>query len=290
MAVTIINDTAFTEYLDGIVRIYQRAMGGVATDYGIGVSGGSYGAANHVADVINAVSDAIVDASTPSDGIDAVAALGSTAQGLKTSVDITAFVKLALADPVSSLQSHVASAQIAGAATIDSFLTLRNTGEAGKWKILMPPAFGDLWTRLFGETISVNNLWFEITQGSTYTNALGKLVVGTGFTAGTSVDTTKYAGGFPFIVASGLTGTGTVTVTGTAYDPATRTTSTGKTWTFALTTNGTFELVPGGSNAAPTDSLIVACSGVAVTGGISAGTLYVESHRPTGRDAFAYAP
>jgi hypothetical protein len=119
-------------------------------------------------------------------------------------------------------------------------------------------------------------VYFEVLQGTDYPNALRKLVVGTGQTAGYTIDAMMYAGGFAHLKWSGVTGSGTATVTGIWRKPD-GTTATG---------NGTAN-VSGASGAASitppfTDALILSCSNISVSG-VTAGTLYVEAHRPFGR-------
>ena len=130
------------------------------------------------------------------------------------------------------------------------------------------------------QTLSPCNLYYEVLQ-AVYANALAKLVVaGTAFTAGVVVDQTKYAGGTPQINVTAITGSGLVTVTGTAFNPATQQTVAGVTWTATASSTSVIALTPG---TAPSNSLIGAVSAISVAAGITAGTIYVEAARPTGR-------
>lgn len=169
--------------------------------------------------------------------------------------------------------------------SLDTYLTYLNVTHATKWQALCAPDFRDAFYAMAGAHPSVQNVYFEIVQGATYANALRKLVVGTGQTAGASVDTTKYCGGFPKLVVSGFAGSAdTVTVTGTQYDPATKTATAGKTWTVSVTGNGTFTLAPGGGTPAATDSLIAAVTSIVAGANITASTtIYAEAQRPSGR-------
>ncbi len=166
-------------------------------------------------------------------------------------------------------------------AGLDAYLEFLNTGDATKWQALQHSSLYDLWPKLYnGRYPSPENLYFEVLQGVTYANGLRKLVIGTGQTAGASIDSSKYAGGFGKIKVSGSSGSATVTVTGTAFNPATQSTQAGVTWTAAVSGDGTVALTP---DTAPADSLIVACSNISAGGGLVAGTIYAEAHKPAGR-------
>ena len=171
-----------------------------------------------------------------------------------------------------------------GYGSLDAFLSALNPTTGTKWTGLQNWRLRDLWQlwKGAGQVPSVHNLYFELLQGATYANALAKLVVsGAVFTTGSAVDTSKYAGGFGYLLVSGFAGsTDIVTVTGTQFNPATRTATAGKTWTASVTGNGSFALTAGTADA---DSLIAAVSAIAAGGSISGGTIYVEARRPAGR-------
>lgn len=296
MATNIISNLACTEFLDALASIYLKLRGsdpagaGAPSNpngFGLGLEDGNWGAASLVEDVVQAVVDAAL---VGVDGIDPIVALGQAAQNLKSRINTKTVAANLLTDPIGALRNHIAAAQIEGATDIDSFLTVRNTVDPSKWQIMVPPAFALLYKDVTNTDLSKENVWFEVLQGSVYTNALGKLIVGTGYSDGFSIDNTYYAGGFPKIKVVGVAGTGVITVTGTAFNPANKQSVTGKTWVYNLVeaVDGTYALAPGGGSAAPSNSLILDVTGVAVDPSITAGTIYVEAHRPTGRAAFAY--
>jgi hypothetical protein len=173
-----------------------------------------------------------------------------------------------------------------GLSNLDSYLTYYNTGAGGPWSALQHKDFRTIFNRAKGggNYPKAWNLYFEVLQGSVYTNGLGKFVAtgaGTGnFTDGAAIASGSFAGGFAKVKTSGLTGSGVLTVTGTAFDPATKAVATGKTWTATISGNGTMDLDVG---TAPADSLIVDVTNITIAAGISAGTFYVEAHKPTGR-------
>lgn len=171
-----------------------------------------------------------------------------------------------------------------GYASLDAFLSALNPTTGTKWQGLQDYRFYDLWQLWKGSGVvpSVHNLYQEVIQGATYANALGTLLVGTGFTAGVTIDSSKYAGGFPYLNCTVFAGSsGLVTVTGTQYNPATRTTTAGKTWTGTVAATGSVALAVGTADA---DSLIIAVSNISAAGSITAATrIYVEARKPSGR-------
>lgn len=296
----IIGTDAFVAWCDAVTAIYLKARGSDpddanaptnANEFGLGVLSGTWGATALAGDAIDAVVQAVTDEGEA--GIDAVVALATPARNLRDRVNVKIWANFVLLEPMSAIESHVVQTNGNDIASLDAYLTFLNTGDTDKWQALMPPAYGEMMNYLKGAMPAVNNLWYEILQGTQFTNGMGKLVVGTGYTDGQAVDTDLYCGGFPYIKVASVTGTGVITVTGDAYDPSTKTVSTDRTWVYTLAsaTPGTYALVPGGASAAPANSLIVNCKttgGIAVDAGILAGTMYVEAHRPTGRAAFSY--
>ncbi|MFZ4483744.1 MAG: hypothetical protein ACOYOL_07175 [Chthoniobacterales bacterium] len=264
--------------LDHLNLGYAKLVGTSGSGYGLGEPGGSYGTADAALDAVTAIA-ALSD-------IDQQADLLAAFRAWKDGLGSLDFYGSKLKPIVNRLAYH--ALQRGAYASLDAWLTYLNVTHATKWQCLAPTQWRDLYYKATGSYPAVNNVYFEVLQGSTYLNALRKSVVtGAGAdteTAGQTIDSTNFCGGFAKIVVSGLTGSGVVTVTGTAYNPATQTTSAGVTWTYTVTTNGTFTLAVG---TAPADSLIIACSSVTIPAGITAGTIYVEAHRPSGRTLIA---
>lgn len=262
------------DVLDAAVLYAQRTVGTEATDLGIGVVDGSWGAAGaagEIRDVLLAMTD-----------LEPVEALSAAALALGRSTSGIAIAAERLSALLAAVQSHGTRFGLPNVSNLDGLLSWFNVVDATNWQTLQAPFWRDLFAAWQGGTTgpSVWNVYFEVLQGATYANGLRKLVVGTGETAGFSVDGTKYCGGFPKVKVSGLSGSGTVTVTGDAYDPASRARQVGKTWTAAISGDGTVALTVG---TAPANSLIAACSAIEAGVGISAGTFVVEAHRPSGR-------
>jgi hypothetical protein len=263
--------------LDPCVRFALRYVGTQASGYGVGVSGGVWGAVGAITDLKTVLVTTISD-------LDPIAALVQPIQTLDLSVNGVGQAANNLAPILSALQGHVTRFQVPNVRSLDDYLTYLNVSQATKWQALQHPYWRDLassWQT--GVYPSAWNLYFEVLQGATYANGLAKFVVGTGYSVGQTIDTSMYAGGFPQLKASGITGTGLVTVTGTAYDPATKTATAGMTWTATVNANGVFTLVPGGATPAPANSLIGAVSAISAAVGITAGSIYVEAARPAGR-------
>ncbi len=285
----VITNAALNLLLDDLARLHMRTIGTQASGYGVGKPSEAWGALNVVSTLL---------------GPDLI-----SANDLKPIVDIGANV-LTLQNQfapfnvssqlygllLSAIQTHMTSARLSGVSTFNDYLTYYNVGTGGTWQTMAHAAFKDLhdaWSN-GSPCIDIWNCFYEVLQGvvdpyfeQTYTNALAKWVVsgaGTGaLTPGFTIDVTKYAGGFPQLDVVGPTGTGIVTVTGKAYDPVTKSAAAGKTWTANVTGAGRFALAPGGGSAAPANSLIVECTGIAAAAGITAGTIYVEAARPAGR-------
>lgn len=265
--------------IDNLSLGYAKALGTSGSGYGIGEPGGTYGTADAVGDAITALV-ATADA-------DAIGDLLSGLSGMKSALSTLALYGAAFRPMLSRISAHARSRGGGLYTDLDSWLTYLNTGTGTKWQALQEGvAFRAIYNQAKGGSNypAVCNCYFEVLQGSTYTNALRKSVVtGSGTdteTAGQSIDSTKYCGGFPQLRVSGLTGTGTITIAGTEYNPATKVATAGKTWTAAVSGNGVVALVVG---TAAADSLIIACSAVTIPAGISAGTVYVEAARPSGR-------
>lgn len=261
--------------LDNLCRVYLRLLSeDGATNYGAGEPGQTYLAAGAAQDI-----QAAVLAST--DVVLIGALLTPATQGV-SAVSASRITQNAYRSLLNKLQRHVN--QVSGTATLDQFLALQNNGVQATNGALQNPAFRAIYHSWKGVYPSARNLYFEILQGATYANALRKLVVGTGETAGTSVST-DYAGGVPFLKVSGFTGSsGLVTVTGTEFNPVTGVRTTNKTWTATVTGDGDFALVSGGGSAASSNALIVAVSGISAAGSITASTtIFVEARKPSGR-------
>lgn len=269
----------FNSVIDEVCRYYGCLLGTSASGLGMGVPNGGYGseeAAQNLDDLLLAMTDT-----------EPIAALVSQVRTLRTISDSAVTAANFVSPLLVALQAHIMAQQITNVVTLENYLAHLNVTQATKWQGLQSYR----WKRLYevftgGTTPAPYNLYFEVLQGATYDKGLGRFVVsgaGAGtYTDGVAVDA-AYAGGFPKVNVSGLAGSGLVTVTGTAYDPATQATSGSKTWTATVSGNGLTALAPGGATPAPTDSLIVGVDNITIAAGITAGTIYVEAHRPTGR-------
>lgn len=190
----------------------------------------------------------------------------------------TVFAPATIAPYLSALSNLCAQAGIQGANDLDSFATYYNLTTTTKWQCLFAPDLRELWGLWRnGNYPSPHNVYFEVLQGSTYPNALRKLVVGTGQTSGYDIPATQYAGGFPQLKWTDVSGSGTVQVAGT-WRKTDGTTATGTGSVNVSGASGTASITPPFTGA-----LILDCSGITPAAGITAGTFYVEAVRPTGR-------
>lgn len=259
--------------MDKLCSAYVRALGTSAAAYGLGEDGDTYGAADALADMTAFVQETA--------DLEVISALGQPCLNLEANLTAARVCGEKMESFLSSLNGHFRRQASANYSSLETFLKYVNTGTNPDWQALMPKEWRTIYNAIRGGTNypGVYNLYFEVLQGSTYANALRSKVVGGAETAGASVDSTKYAGGIPSLLVSGFAGSSdTVTVTGTFYDPATRTTSSGVTATFTVNGNGRFYRVAG---TAATDALIIACSSITIGASITASTtVYVEAERP----------
>ncbi len=275
-------------FLDHICRGYARALGG--SSYGIGESGDTDRAQGAAADLETAVmatadSSILVGTATVPGILADVSAWKTSMSAKKVSVPRSV---------LNRIEKQVRALNLTGVNSLDQFLTYYNYGSGGTNTGLQSQYFRILFYQWKNAYPTARNLYFELLQGAsfggtTFTNGLRKLLVGTGETAGDSIST-DYAGGVPYLKVSGFAGTsGTVTVTGTQYDPATGTRTAGKTWTATVTGNGNFALASGGGTSASANALLCAVSGISAAGSITAPTLiYAETWKPSGRLAVPF--
>ena len=283
--------------MDSVLHGYVKLVGTSGSGYGMG--SGSYGTYDKIDDAVTTLAGA--------GNLDASVDFGRGLLALRDAmIPATRFAEQARAF-VSQLDRHFSRFGSSNFSNTETFLKYYNTGSGGTWTALQDRNWRTIYNAIRGGTTypANYNLYFEVLQGTLddaahlYTNGLGKFVAtgaGTGnFTKAVvegslidggsttgSVDSTKYAGGVGSLKVSGLTGTGNVTVTGIGFDPATRAVTTSKTWITSVTANGDTAVVVGGGTA-PANCLLVMVTNITIAAGISAGTIYVEGKRPTGR-------
>lgn len=276
----IVTAAVLNAIIDNCCGYYLDVLGTSGSGFGYGTGPGSWGAstkATNLQTVLSGSSDLsfIAQMST------SVLQLGNLSTGvIQAGADISP-VLFALQQNVTNFSPN------ASVNNIDAYMTYLNTANpASYWAALQNPAWQTLGSAWFtGRAPSAWNTYADAPSANSvapvYTNGLATKVVGGSFTAGVTIDSTKFAGGVPAIIVSGITGSGVVTVTGTARNPASfQTPVTGVTWTVTATGNGTFALAVG---TAPANSLILAVSAISAAGGISAGTIEVVSQAPAGR-------
>lgn len=273
-------------YIDNLCRAYFRQLGLTTNTYGTGAIGSAYApsmssGALLAADALQTAILATLDPDVSND------LLTSSINAIKAT-DAIAVVGNQFNQFIQALTKHVKRlAPVATVKDIDSYLTYLNTVSSPN-SALQHPAWLPIFQQFANAVPSPINLYFPVLVGgtylgTTYATALGEFTGGT-FTAGFAVDTTKYSGGLPYLDVTALTGTGTVTVTGTSvsWNGTARVVTTGSTWTASVTTTGEVALTPGGTQPAPANSLIAAVTNVTDTG-VSSITCYVEAHAPSGR-------
>jgi hypothetical protein len=234
-----------------------------------GLGDGTSGASAKVQDMMNVLLNCL-----SYDELDAL--LRPTKSLLDASI-FTNFVSGTVPVFLSALSNLCGRSGLSGVSDLNTYATYYNLQDATKWQCLFNPVFRSVYALWRGGAYpSAYNVYFEVLQGSQYPNGLRKLVVGTGQTAGYTIDDTMYAGGYAYVTWSGVSGSGTATVTGT-WRKTDGTTATGNGTANISGASGSATITPPFSNA-----LILSCSNISV-GGITAGTLYVEARSPSGR-------
>lgn len=258
--------------VDKATAWYVIVLGSLASGEGMGTSGTAYGG-NYKATELEALGIATAD-------YDIISILGPAFRSLRNSSDINVLAASLLASSISSLNVACAAAGTAnswtGVADLDSFAGYHNLTTGTKWQCLFPPDFYDVYLAATGLAPTNYNVYYESLQDGS-SDGLGKLIVGSGFSSPGSIDNTKYAGGFGQVKATGVTGSDTVTVTGT-WRKTDGSTATGNG---TATVSGTSEVV---LTPPFTDALLLAVTNITAGGGLSAATIYAEAKRPTARD------
>jgi hypothetical protein len=250
-----------TAYTDKLCAWYQQVQSGLGD--------GTSGASAKAQDIMNLLLNCL--------NYDELDALLRPTKSLLDASIYTNFVSGTVPVFLSALSNLCGRSGLSGVSDLNTYATYYNLQDTTKWQCLFNPVFRSVYSLWRGGTYpSAYNVYFEVLQGSQYPNALRKLVVGTGQTAGYSIDDTMYAGGFAYLTWSGVSGSGTVTVTGTWRKPD-GTTASGNGTVSVSGASGSASITPPFTNA-----LILSCSNIAVSG-ITAGTLYVEARRPSGR-------
>lgn len=281
----VISTELCNQTLDMLVQAYVKALGTAGTGYGMGEPEGAFGAA-----------DAMVDLRTllASEG-DPQAHCGRAAETLQDALSSLSIVGSKSRAFIAALNRHARQFGGANYSSLETLLQYRNAGGGGTWAALQDYRWRDLYNAMFGGSTYPEeyNLYCEILQGATFTQGMGGFAVsgaGAGvytdaplvspLIAGSSVskiDNSKFAGGIPQLVVSGLAGNGLVTVTGIGYDPATKAITASVTWTVTVTANGTWYFTGG---TAPANALIIDVTNIGIAAGITAGQLYVNAQRP----------
>lgn len=254
---------------DKEAALWIAALGTDASAYGMRTVGATAGAYKKAADQSTNVV-ALADN-------DLIAALLGASQQQLRAVDAYVSAGLAAQQFLDALTGICRLANLTNVINLDSFSAYYNIGAGAPWNCLFAPDFAEMYYAYAKAYPSVWNTYFEVLQGATYANALRKLVVGTGQTAGFDIVSAKYAGGFGQINAAGITGSGIVTATGD-WRNSDGTIALAVNGTVTVTGNGVFVLTPPSAN-----QLLIRVTTLAAAAGITAGTLYAEAKRPAAR-------
>lgn len=258
---------------DEMAGIYLKALGRATTGDGLGTAGSSYGAW----DVASSLEASAIETAK----YDVIVTLGPAFRALKNAVDVNVLAAAYLAPAINALGVACANAgtqdELSGVADLDSYATYYNLTATTKWGCLFAPELRSAYFAALAKYPSVHNVYYEVLQSDS-DNGMGKRVYGSGagYSTGTAIDSTKYAGGFGQVNAVGLDVGGSVTVAGT-WRKTDGTTATG---------NGTATVSAGSSLTVLTPpftaALLVSVTDVTATS-VTSGTLYAEAARPAGR-------
>lgn len=278
---------------------YKRVRG-VAGD-GIGESGDGFAMANALA-----LGQAVI---TGSSNADLQSALQGEYQSVVALTSAIGYWKSRAGSRLRRLQAHIRSfAPSAAVTTLESYLAYLNTGAGGTWNALQDHNWRTLYNSWIpGQYPAAYNLYQEVLQGTfsqanhLYTSGLFRYQVtgaGTGTptkatvegllitdgAGGAKIDGTKYAGGFGYMVITSFGGAAAnVTITGTVYDPASMSILTGRTMITNVTGNSAGQAIVVGAGTAPANFLLLGVDSIAVGAAMTAGNIYVEARRPSGR-------
>lgn len=255
---------------DKLTAWWLTILGTDAAGYGLGVAGGSTRGTRKAAD-LEAMVLALAD-------YQQVNALLQPAHDLVVLTDATEAARDKCKGFLGALDTLCGAAGIADVGTLDDYASYYNVGAGGPWNCLFAPDFLGLYASWsLGGAPSAENVYCEVLQGSGAPNALRKHEVGVGNTAGTPISTTTYAGGVGQVKATGVSGSGVVTVTGT-WRKSDGTIVTAASGTCTVTGDGTVTLTPPYTNA-----LLLTVSEITAAAGLTAGVFYAEAKRPSGR-------
>lgn len=267
---------SMAKLLDELNTGYLRVLGTSGSAFGMGEPADTFGCADALDDITTAIQET-ADSEVQS-------YLLSSSLSLQARMTAKGICGTKFRPFIDRMTSHFRAQSSANYTNVETFLKYYNVTHATKWQILASEQWRDLYYAAYGVYPREYNVFQEILQGSTYTNAVAKFVVsgaGAGTTTdGVAIDSTKYCGGIPKINVSSLTGNGVVTVTGIFYDPATMAIESGKTALFTITAAGHFYRDTGSPGTAATDALLIDVTTITIAAGITAGTFYVEAERP----------
>ena len=279
--------TQVNELIDNMCAQYNSLYGTVGTGYGIG--DGTWGVSKGLTAYGN-----IVDGSTDATFCDL------TLQSIFNAPTVTAIAAITMAKmaqgvfaPLLNTLSGACQAMgtansIASIVDLNSFMAYYNWGTGGNALCLAPAVFYNLYYAWKGSYPTATNLYQEILQGATYTNALAKDAVAVGAdtnTLGYTIDPTKYGGGQAYVQWPGTPTYvgGAVSITVTGLNQA------GVSKTFSLSGTGAAGNFPAGAQTGvalvpqTAGDYITKVTAVATSGITTLAALYIEARRPSGR-------
>lgn len=255
--------TQLANITDDIANFYLRALG-TAPTYGLGNTAD----ADRARLALSQLEGHVIG----TNDLVLIGQLSSAITTAKANTTAKAVAAIAFTEFMRRLETQIASYQIPNAVTFDGFVTYLNTNGSPYWGAVLHPIWSELWPLFrFGATLSPTCLYQVAT--------LGTWTPGGGFVAGSTIDHLVYAGGQCEIDVTGHAGNFDVVVTGVGYDPATKATIAGSTWTKnAVAGNGNHVLV------SAQERLIVQATAINVTG-TNPATITIRADAPTGRPA-----
>lgn len=274
MSTPTLTPALFCQILDTITAGYLDATGDQASGYGLGDPtqplASDWGLSGGLRGLILLVTGSRDPVFTSKfNGLAAVAAGKSGYKNVLKGLVSPVVVALAQACYSVGIQLSVASI-----VDIPSFIAYYNIGAGGPWSGMAPPQFQGLFQLVYTSATLPPTAFYAPPLTD-----MGSLTVGGSFVAGSTVDTTQYAGEARIeATVSSFAGTGgSLTVVCNSLD-ANGNPQTGRDWTGTITGNGTVALTP--VNAG---DICTAVTAINLPGGMTGGTVAVSGLPPSGR-------
>jgi len=218
---------------------------------------------------------------------DLLMALLPSARGIQRATDSVALASGLAHNLLLALNTQIRRLGLTNVRDIESYALAVNTAADTAWRLLLHPAFALLYTPYRRGADAPPLAYAAIIDSSVHANSAGKLIVGTGFTDGAAVDANKYAGGYIVARWNGVSGSGTLTVSGTWRKPNGTTITGDATLAVSDASGGTGiahnGTASGGGWTLPEPNLLLLDVTNITATGLTAGTITISIETALGR-------